>query len=133
MALTRLIGTCFVAVVLAAVGCGGSNESSDQDAVADVMSSLDEASRDGNGAKICSDLFTPKLANSVKSSADSGDCAAEVKAKLFSPDSKIEVDDISVPDDANATAVVTEGNGNVSRVFLVKQGGEWRIRSVVPA
>ena len=133
MALTRLIGTCFVAVVLAAVGCGGSDETSDKDAVADVMSSLDQASRDGDGARICSELFTPKLANSVKSSAESNDCATEVKAKLFSPESKITVDDISVPDDVNAIALVQEGNGNTSRVFLVKQGGEWRIRSVVPA
>ena len=82
MALTRLIGTCFVAVVLAAVGCGGSDETSDKDAVADVMASLDQASRDGDGARICSELFTPKLANSVKSSAESNDCATEVKAKL---------------------------------------------------
>ena len=48
---------------------------------------------------------------------------AEVKAKLFSPDAKISVENIGVPDEANAAATVKEANGNTSRVFLVKQTG----------
>ena len=43
------------------------------------------------------------------------------------------VENIDVPDGSNATATVKEANGNVSKVFLVKQGGQWRIRSVTPA
>ena len=57
----------------------------------------------------------------------------EVKAKLFSPDSEISVQDIQVPDEANATATVKETNGNTSRIYLVKQDGQWRIRGVAPA
>jgi hypothetical protein len=38
-----------------------------------------------------------------------------------------------VQNPANATATVKEANGNRSSVFLVKQSGRWRIRSVQPA
>ncbi len=38
-----------------------------------------------------------------------------------------------MPDEANASATVKEANGNVSKVFLVKQSGQWRIRGVAPA
>jgi hypothetical protein len=122
--------------VLALPGCGDDSDggsASDSQAVSDVMSSLDEASRDGNGARICEELFTPKLAKSVSTSSASGSCATEVKAKLFSPDSRISVESIAVPDGSSAIATVTEANGNTSKVFLVKNDGEWRIRSVVPA
>ena len=40
---------------------------------------------------------------------------------------------VDVPNAANATAVVKEANGNTSTIFLVKQSGRWRIRSVGPA
>ena len=109
-------------------GCGGGD--SDRDAVDDVLSNLESASRDGDGARICDEIFTPKLAASVSRSSKSGACATEVKAKLFSPDAEIDVEDISIGDDSSATATVKEANGNVSKVFLVKQGGEWRIRGV---
>jgi hypothetical protein len=115
-------------------GCfGGSDDSSDRDAVDQVMSNLQTASQQGDGGRICDEIFTPKLAALVSKSAKSGKCASEVKAKLFSPDAKIDVEQIDVPDDSNATATVKEANGNVSKVFLVKQSGEWRIRSVTPA
>jgi hypothetical protein len=115
-------------------GCfGGSNDSSDRDAVDQVMSDLETASQQGDGSRICEEIFTPKLAALVSKSAKSGKCATEVKAKLFSPKANIDVDQIDVPDDSNATATVKEANGNVSKVFLVKQSGQWRIRSVTPA
>lgn len=141
MAFLRLSGMRFpaslaVLAVMAVAGCGGDDSdsgASDSKAVATVMSSLNSASRAGDGSRICTELFTPKLANSVSTSSTSGDCATEVKSKLFSPDAKISVESIDVPDESNATATVKEANGNTSRVYLVKQGGEWRIRSVVPA
>lgn len=97
------------------------------------MASLDEASRAGDGARICEEIFTPKLAASVKTSATSGSCPTEVEDKLFSPDTRIEVKRISVPSSEAATATVEERNGNVSTVFLVKQDDRWLIRSVAPA
>ena len=112
-------------------GCfGGGDDSSDRDAVDQVLSDLQSASQEGDGARICDEIFTPKLAALVSRSAKSGNCATEVKAKLFSPEAKIDVQDINVPDESNATATVKEANGNVSKVFLVKQDGQWRIRSV---
>ena len=133
-----LIGILVVAVVAAALlvgrGLGGDDSSSsDQDAVRQVMTNLQTASREGDGQRICNQIFTPKLSNSVTRSSASGSCAAEVKAKLFSPQTQIEVETVAVTDESNATVVVKEANGNTSTVFLVKQSGLWRIRSVTPA
>ncbi|HYP47636.1 MAG TPA: hypothetical protein VEQ61_03260 [Thermoleophilaceae bacterium] len=124
-------------LALAIGGCGGDSgddeTTTDTKDVARVVSALDTASRAGDGERICRRLFTPKLAESVSNSSKSGKCAAEVKAKLFSPDAKISVKGIAVPDRENATATVKETNGNTSTLFLVKQSGQWRIRSVAPA
>jgi hypothetical protein len=115
-------------------GCfGGGDDSSDRDAVDQVLSDLQTANQEGDGTRICDELFTPKLAALISRSSKSGNCATEVKAKLFSPEAKIDVENIDVPDESNATATVKEANGNVSKVFLVKQDGQWRIRSVTPA
>jgi hypothetical protein len=121
-------------VIVPLSGCfGGSDDSSNRDAVDQVMSDLQTASQQGDGGRICDEIFTPKLAALVSRSAKSGKCASEVKAKLFSPRAKIDVQQIDLPDDSNATATVKEANGNVSKIFLVKQSGHWRIRSVTPA
>ena len=133
-----LIGILVVAVVAAALlvgrGLGGDDSSSsDQDAVRQVMTNLQTASREGDGQRICNQIFTPKLSNSVTRSSASGSCATEVKSKLFSPQTQIEVETVAVSDESNATVVVKEANGNTSTVFLVKQSGRWRIRSVTPA
>jgi len=120
---------------LGGCGLGGDDDDggSDRDAVEQVMTDLETASREGDGERICNQIFTPKLSNSVTKSAASGSCATEVKDKLFSAETAIEVENIDVPDEANATATVKEANGNTSTVFLVKQSGRWRIRSVTPA
>ena len=133
-----LIGILVIAVVAAALlvgrGLGGDDSSSsDQDAVRQVMTNLQTASREGDGQRICNQIFTPKLSNSVTRSSASGSCAAEVKSKLFSPQTQIEVETVAVTDESNATVIVKEANGNTSTVFLVKQSGLWRIRSVTPA
>ena len=141
MAQTRQGGKWFLAalasiLVLVVAACGddsNGDETVDVKAVAKVMSSLDTASREGDGKRICSQLFTPKLAKSVRTTSASGDCAKEVKSKLFAPDAKISIKDIAVPDEVNATATVKESSGNTSTIFLVKQDGQWRIRSVAPA
>jgi hypothetical protein len=134
--LIGLVGILVIAVLAVAVFAtrgGGGNGTSDRDAVEQVMSDLQTASREGDGERICNQIFTPKLSNSVTKSSASGSCATEVKDKLFSADTKIEVQNIDVPDGANATATVKEANGNTSTVFLVKQSGRWRIRSVAAA
>lgn len=129
-------------VLVALAGCGGSTGGgpgggggggNQEDAVRSVLTNLQAASRQGNGNRICDQIFTPKLADSVTSSSKSGSCAKEVKAKVFSPEAKITVEDVTVSDAANAKATIKEQNGKTSSVFLVKQGSEWRVRSVKPA
>jgi hypothetical protein len=141
-----LAAVAAVAVAAAMAGCGG-GASSDQKttgaapvpkaaenaAVAQVLADLQSASRAGQGRLICTQIFTPKLANSVTAAAASGSCAKEVKKKLFSRKAQIVVQNVAVPNAANATATVKEANGNVSTVFLVKQSDRWRIRSIQPA
>jgi hypothetical protein len=133
-----LVGVLLIAVVVAAVlvgrGLGSEdNATSDQDAIRQVMTDLQTASREGEGERICDQIFTPKLSDSITGSSTSGSCAAEVKAKLFSPSTTIEIENVNVTDESNATVTVKEANGNTSTVFLVKQSGRWRIRSVTPA
>ena len=133
-----LVGLLLVAVAAAGVfalrGSGGSDAGgSDEDAVRQVLTDLQTASREGDGERICNQIFTPKLSNSVTRSSASGSCATEVKSKLFSPQTQIEVETVAVTDESNATVIVKEANGNTSTVFLVKQSGLWRIRSVTPA
>ena len=117
-----------------APGVAGVNKAAlEQTAVRQVLMDLQAASRAGDGRRICNEIFTPKLADSVTTSAASGSCAKEVKHKLFSSKTAIAVQNIDVSDSANATATVKEASGNTSTVFLVKQSGRWRIRSVTPA
>ncbi|MCA1677718.1 MAG: hypothetical protein LC790_01765 [Actinobacteria bacterium] len=126
-------------LAIAFAGCGGSDKPKQdpnagaEAAITKVLGQLQEASVAGDGQRICAQIFTPKLANSVTDSAKSGSCAKEVKAKLFSPRTKLTVQDVNVTDPANATATIKEANGNVSTVFFVRQSGRWRIRSVQPA
>ena len=113
-------------------GCGG-GKGSDEDAVRRVLSDLQAASRAGDGRRICSELFTPKLADSVARSSRSRDCPTEVRDNLFSTRTTLDVKKVEVEGTSDATATVTEANGNTSTVLLVKQGGHWRIRGVRPA
>jgi hypothetical protein len=132
-----LVGILVVAVAVAVVivtrGAGDDAGSTDAVAVRQVLTDLETASREGDGERICNQIFTPKLANLVTSSSTSGSCATEVKSKLFAPDAQIEIQSVNVTDESNATAIVKEANGNTSTVFLVRQSGVWRIRSVTPA
>jgi hypothetical protein len=150
MTIARRSLSCLAAAALMTAaatlaGCGGSSTSGpkpvgdtsskaeNDTAVKQTMSDLQTASRAGDGKRICTQVFTPKLADSVTKSAKSGSCAKEVKKKLFSPKALITVQNVDVPNAANATATIKEANGNISTVFLVKQSGRWRIRSVQPA
>ncbi len=125
-----------VLALVALAGCGGGSlgggqgGAKDEDAVRSVVADLQAASRAGDGNQVCNRIFTPKLADSVTSASKSGSCAKEVKKNLFSPQVRIVVEDVEVADPANATATVKEKTGKTSKVSFVKQGSEWRIRSV---
>jgi len=124
---------------LAIGGCGGSDDDAsaqragDETSVRRVLSDLQAAAVAGDGKQICAEIFTPKLATSVTTSATSGSCAKEVRRNLFSPTTKLTVQTVTVADAANATAKVKEASGKASTVFLVRQSGRWRIRSIQAA
>jgi hypothetical protein len=125
---------------LAVAGCGGSDgdtttdrRAGDEASVHRVLSDLQAAAIAGDGRRICTQIFTPKLARSVTTSSRSGSCAEEVRRNLFSPTTKLTVQRVTVADAANATATVTEASGTTSTVFLVRQSGRWRIRSIQAA
>jgi hypothetical protein len=121
---------------LAVGSCGGSNDDTaarpagDEASVRGVLSDLQAAAVAGDGKRICTQIFTRKLARSVTTSSTSGSCAEEVRRNLFSPKTKLTVQKVTVADEANATATVKEASDKTSRVFFVRQRGRWRIRSV---
>ena len=120
-------------------GCGGSDDTTagqptrDETSVRRLLSDLQTAAVAGDGKRICTQIFTPKLAQSVATSAKSGSCAEEVRRNLFSPATRLTVQNVTVVDDTTATATVEEASHTTSTVFLVRQSGRWRIRSVQSA
>ena len=128
---------------IALMGCGGSEKrppaptkapaavAGDERGVVGTVDALQTASRKGDGKSICADLFTVALVHSIEASANHS-CAKEVEHTLVSPDAEISVSrDIRVTG-SRATATIHERNGNLSKLFLLKQGGDWRIDRVVP-
>jgi UDP-N-acetylenolpyruvoylglucosamine reductase len=114
-------------VAAALPGCGGSDDNQttgtvgdDQRGVLATVDALQSASRDGDGAKICSSVFTKR------------GCAAEVRENLFKPDESISVERNITVKGSTGTAVIREQSGNVSTLHLVKQAGRWRIDRVTP-
>jgi hypothetical protein len=134
---------CLAACASAAAGagCGGSDAaprkgqappvSSEQRGVLGTVDALQSASRRGDGRAICADLFTPQLVRSIEN-ASKRSCAEEVRARVFSPRAELAVGrDIAVSGD-RGTAVVRDQDDNVSKLFLVKRTGRWRIDRVQP-
>jgi hypothetical protein len=134
-----------LAVFLAAItltGCGGSDKGSaakpktpatvsgDQRSILGTVDALQTASRKGDARSICADIFTAQLVHSIATAAKRS-CVKEVTRTLVSPDAEISLGrDIQVTG-ARATATIRERNSNVSKLFLLKQDGRWRIDRVV--
>jgi hypothetical protein len=120
-------------------GCGGSDDQQtttsavgdDQRGILATVDALQSASRDGDGAKVCSSVFTKSLARSIDRAAKRG-CAAEVRENLFKPSESISVQRNITVAGNTGSAVIREQNGNVSTLHLVKQAGTWRIDRVTP-
>ena len=132
---TVLAGLLFAAVL---PGCGGSDDkpkdadvSDDQRGILATVDALQTASRAGDGAKVCSSVFTEALVRSIEK-ASKRSCATEVRKSLFRPGGSMSVSrNIKVTGDTG-TAVVREQNGNVSTLHVVRQGGTWRVDRVTP-
>jgi hypothetical protein len=131
------LGAVAAAAVIA-VGCGGDDDngdSSDESGVAQTIADLSTASRNADGARICSSVFAAALEENVRR-ASKQSCAAEVKENLPKGGYDLKVDDLNVEGD-NATvnvtvsppdAVLVPGQTDDKVIIaLAKEGGDWRI------
>jgi hypothetical protein len=138
MPAVRQILVAFAAgLAVVAAGCGGSghdegkNEkafSGDKKPVAAVIDDLVAASHAGDAKKICTQLFTPGLAQAIGARAKTT-CTGVVQKQLVSPTEDITVTDVRLQG-SNAFVTVREQNKNVTRLSLVEQGDGWRINAV---
>jgi hypothetical protein len=135
-------------LTFAAAGCGDSDDGSDtaakttstpsaaavggdQRQILETIDVLQQASREGNGARICQEVFTSRLARSVQR-ASKKSCASEVRSRLFKANVAISVARTIRVTGATATTVIRDQNGNASTLHLQKQNGRWRIARVTP-
>jgi hypothetical protein len=122
--------TC-VAVLGACGGDAGPNEKrfdGDSADVAAVVDQLQDYARDGDGAKICSDLMTPELSRFISASFDTP-CGKRVAGQLGNEKAEITVRRLKVEGPV-ASATVVEANRNVTGMAFVKRDGEWRISRI---
>ena len=108
-------------------GCGDDKMSpaeTSKDQVTAVITSLGESARDGDGAKICNELFTSNLKISV-AKASKKTCAREVGDNIFSSETSFDVKSVKVDGDT-ATATVTDQKDRTSDLVLFNESGGWR-------
>jgi hypothetical protein len=137
-------GATVVAVSMALSACGGAEKaastapkapatvSSDERDILGTVDALNAATRGSDARSICADIFTAGLVDSIEKTAKRS-CAKELKRTLVAPDAEISIGrDVRVTG-ARATATIRERNNTVSKLYLLKQDGHWRINRVVPA
>ena len=131
--IAALIGASLVA------GCGGGDDEDsnasryegDEADVAGVVDDFAAAGKDGDGAKICNEIFDAALAKNVEREAKQS-CASEVQDNLPEGEYDLTVNSIQVKGNA-ATAAVTDQDDNKSVLFMTKKGDAWRVFRVTPA
>lgn len=130
----RFIPIAIAATAVGLLGCGGGDSlkgSGDQATAESTIQALTLASRKGDGAKICNELFAKPLKDTIEA-ASKRSCPEEVKAKLFAPDAGFKIDKVAVSG-STGTVKVTDQLGKTSLVALIKQSGKWKIIGVTPA
>jgi hypothetical protein len=138
-----VVGAAALVVTVGLGACGSSDDkaapdqkrtptaSGEQRAILQTIDQLQAASRRGDAAKICNEVFTRTLAASIKAASKRG-CRAEVKQGFASANAQISVSRELTVKGSRATAVIREQNGEASRLFMVKEAGRWRIERVQP-
>jgi hypothetical protein len=123
-----------------AVGCGGDDDGGSNNAdryegderdVAALVDDFAEAGRDGDGGRVCDEIFAVALTRNVEREAGQS-CETEVEENLPEGDYELEVDAVDVKG-TTATANVTDQDDNRSVLHIVKSGAEWRILRVTAA
>jgi hypothetical protein len=135
---------------LAVAGCGGSKNSStgttgastgpttapkaastpatpaDAAAVRAVLGDLRATAAAGDANKICTQIFTRKLAVKVKNTDKKRSCTSALR-RGFKATRNLKVVSVKVADAGSAAAKIRDGVGVKGTVLLVKQSGRWRI------
>ena len=138
----RVKGAAFVAVLCTtaiAVGCGDDDDVNNNaesydgtDAeVATVVDDFATAGRDGDGTKICDEIFSAELAKNIEREAGQT-CASEVEDNLPEDDYELTIDSLTVADDT-ATVGVTDQDDNSSTLHMENVDGAWRVARVTAA
>lgn len=96
--------------------------------VATVIDDFANAGRDGDGEKICDEIFTSGLASNIERESGQS-CPSEVEENLPEDDYELEVDTLEVDGDT-ATVAVTDQDDNTSVLHISKVDAVWRIARV---
>jgi len=139
---SRVKGAAYVAALCAlaiAAGCGGDDDvnsnADDYDGTeADVATVVDDfanAGRDGDGTRICEDIFAKELADNIEREAGQT-CPSEVEDNLPEGDYELTIDALQLDGDT-ATVQVTDQDDNSSVLHVEKVDDAWRIARVTPA
>jgi len=139
---SRVKRAAYVAALCAmaiAAGCGDdddvNNNADNYDGteaeVANVVDDFANAGRDGDGTKICEDIFTTELAGNIERESGQS-CPSEVEDNLPEDEYELEIDTLAVDGDT-ATAAVTDQEDNSSVLHIEKVDDVWRIARVTPA
>jgi hypothetical protein len=130
-----------IAVTCAIAACGGSNSgassgarsgssSSSNDQIRQTLARLQDYSRSGDAASICSQLFTPRLALSVAQASKTHGCVKEIRNHTFNQGAVVRVTGVNVLDTQNATAHATVQRGIQDLFLMYRFNGQWRIRGI---
>jgi hypothetical protein len=134
----RFTSLLALSAAVVAIGCGGdddvNNNADDYDGtdaeVASVVDDFANAGRDGDGEKVCEEIFTENLAKNIEQEAGQS-CATEVEDNLPEGDYEITIDSLEVEDDT-ATVGVTDQDDNASVLHIQRADGDWRVARVTP-
>lgn len=114
------------------IGCGGDDNADEADRyegeeaeVAAIIDTFAEAGRDGDGERVCEEVFAVPLAENIE--RESGqDCAAEVTENIPEDEYELSIDSLEAEDET-ATVTVTDQDDNTSVLHMVKSGDDWRV------
>ena len=134
----RFTSLLALSAAVVAIGCGGdddvNNNADNYDGtdgeVASVVDDFGNAGRDGDGDRVCDEIFTEELAGNVEEESGQS-CASEVEDNLPEDDYELTIDSLEVEDDT-ATVGVTDQDDNESVLHLEQADGDWRVARVTP-
>ena len=119
------------ACVAAMSACGGEDGANakryegDQKEVAAAIDDLQSAAREGDGEKICDDLFGKKLRADIAQQTGES-CEARVKEQFAAKETTLTVKQVRMRGEKSAVVNVTDQEGSTSVLYLEDDDG-WRL------